>query len=34
MMGVCEAILYAEKAGLDPNTVLKVLKQAQREAGR
>ncbi len=23
MMGVCEAILYAERAGLDPNTVLK-----------
>ncbi|WP_026678835.1 NAD(P)-dependent oxidoreductase [Fictibacillus gelatini] len=23
MIGVCEALLYAEKAGLDPNTVLK-----------
>lgn len=23
MMGVCEAVVYAEKAGLDPNTVLK-----------
>lgn len=23
MIGVCEAVIYAEKAGLDPNTVLK-----------
>lgn len=26
MMGVCEAIIYAEKAGLDPETVLKSIK--------
>lgn len=30
MIGVCEAVIYAEKAGLDPNTVLKSIESGAR----